>query len=199
MSEIRQPGGISIEQSTHSAVERIHTAAQNAKRHSDRLEASALICSFILERSCTHVDSVTNHSLKLKLWINICFCIVLLRFVEVMVEVMLGEVTDEEVEKDILRWLVCRWCRCWTLDTQSQEVLRPSIDCMWLAPWHTTWMMSRQTPCATAWPTAWVTPLTLPWQTKIVISGQFWNLVMCVLKTLAWLEEKSHWLHLADL
>ena len=48
-------------------VERIHTVAQNAKRYSDRLEASVLICSFILERSCTHVDSVTNHSLKLKL------------------------------------------------------------------------------------------------------------------------------------
>ena len=54
--------------STYSiTVERIHTVAQNAKRYSDRLEASALICSFILERSCTHVDSVTNHSFKLKL------------------------------------------------------------------------------------------------------------------------------------
>ena len=85
-------------------VERIHTAAQNAKGHSDILEASALICSFILERSCTHVDSVTNHSLNLKLWINICFEIVFLRFVEVMVEVVLGEVTDEDVEEDIWRW-----------------------------------------------------------------------------------------------
>ena len=98
--------------STYSiTLERIHTAAQNAKRHSDRLEASAFICSFILERSCTHVDSVTNHSLKLKLWINICF---FLWFVEVMVEVVLDEVTDEEVEDDIW-WLVCPWSRCWTV------------------------------------------------------------------------------------
>ena len=58
----------SLKKHTYSiTVERIHTVAQNAKRYSDRLEASVLICSFILERSCTHVDSVTNHSLKLKL------------------------------------------------------------------------------------------------------------------------------------
>ena len=102
--------------STYSTtVERIHTAAQNAKGHSGRLEASALICSFILERSCTHVDSVTNHSLKLKLWINIWFEIIFLWFVEVMMEVMLDEVTDEEVEEDIWRWLMCPWSRCWTV------------------------------------------------------------------------------------
>ena len=35
-------------------------------------------------------------------------------FVEVMVEVVLDEVTDEEVEDDIW-WLVCPWSRCWTV------------------------------------------------------------------------------------
>ena len=129
--------------STYSiTVERIHTVAQNAKRYSDRLEASALICSFILERSCTHVDSVTNHSLKLKLWINICFDIVLLRFVEVMVEVMLGEVTDEEVKKDILRWLMCRRSRCWHWTLKVKKFWDHQLTA-WLAPWHTTWTMSR--------------------------------------------------------
>ena len=122
--------------STYSiTLERIHTAAQNAKRHSDRLEASAFICSFILERSCTHVDSVTNHSLNLKLWINICFEIVFLRFVEVMVEVELGEVTDEDVEEDIWRWLVFPWSRCWTV--KVKKFWDPQLTA-WLAPWHTT-------------------------------------------------------------
>ena len=106
-------------------VERIHTVAQNAKRYSDRLEASVLICSFILERSCTHVDSVTNHSLKLLLWINICFEIVLLWFVEVMVEVVLDEATDEEVEEDMWRCLLCPWRRYWTVKEVTAGDVRP--------------------------------------------------------------------------
>ena len=160
------------------------------------LEVSALICSFILERSCTHVDSVTNHSLKLLLWINICFEIVLLWFVEVMVEVVLDEVTNEEVEEDIWRCLLCPWRRCWTVKEVTAGDVRPlaiffnmtssnivifllhvlnfwhiiamvtlpwfNYDLpfklpwyekktefwdpqltVWLAPWHTTWTMSR--------------------------------------------------------
>ena len=91
-----------------------------------------------------------------------------------MVKVVLVEVT-EGVEEDIWIWLVCPWSRCWTV--KVKKFWDPQLTA-WLAPLHTMWTMSRWTPCATAWPTAWVTPLTIPWQTKIVISGQFCNLAM---------------------
>ena len=138
------------------------------------------------DKSFTQYETLNKHLLW-NCFFKVCWC-----------EVVLGEVTDEDVEEDIWRWLVFPWSRCWTLGqlkSRSFETLNWLHDLPHDIPRerchdkpHVRLHDRRH-----EWP---------HWQyhdrPKLWYQGSFAILpcLMCLLKTLAQWDEKSHWLHL---